>query len=52
MGVLIQLKKRNSAVEAIKIGAFDYVERPFSDDKIKSAIEKALKAREVAFIKE
>ena len=50
--VITEASSISSAVEAIKIGAFDYLEKPFSDDKIKSVVEKALKAREVARIKE
>jgi DNA-binding NtrC family response regulator len=42
----------SSAVEAIKINASDYLEKPFSDNKIKSLIEKTLEARELAYIKE
>jgi DNA-binding response OmpR family regulator len=42
----------SSAVEAIKMGAFDYVEKPFTDDKIKSVVGKALKVKEAALMKE
>jgi len=31
-----------TAVEAIKLGAFDFVEKPFSSDKIRAKIERAL----------
>lgn len=31
-----------SAVEAMKLGACDYLEKPFTDDEIKAAINKAL----------
>jgi DNA-binding NtrC family response regulator len=36
-----------SAVEAIKLGAFDYIPKPFSPDQLMIATEKALKAREM-----
>jgi ActR/RegA family two-component response regulator len=31
-----------SAVDAMKLGAFDYLEKPFTDDEIKAAINEAL----------
>jgi DNA-binding NtrC family response regulator len=34
-----------SAVEAMKLGACDYLEKPFTDDEIKAAINKALIAK-------
>lgn len=34
-----------SAVEAIKMGAFDYVAKPFSPDELEAAVEKALRGR-------
>jgi len=34
-----------SAVEAIKMGAFDYVAKPFTPDEIEAAVEKALRQR-------
>jgi len=34
-----------SAVEAIKMGAFDYVAKPFTPDDLEAAIEKALRRR-------
>ena len=34
-----------SAVEAIKMGAFDYVAKPFSPDELDAAVEKALRER-------
>ncbi len=36
-----------SAVEAIKLGAFDYIPKPFNPDQLVIATEKALKAREM-----
>lgn len=37
-----------SAVGAMKLGALDYLEKPFTDDEIKAAIHKALIARALA----
>ena len=34
-----------SAVEAIKLGAFDYVAKPFTPDEIEAGVEKALRRR-------
>jgi len=34
-----------SAVEAVKRGAFDYVEKPFEPDELEAAVEKALRQR-------
>jgi len=34
-----------SAVEAIKMGAFDYVAKPFNPDELAAAVEKALRER-------
>jgi len=63
MEVLKQVKKRwpetvvvvitgyasiSSAVDAMKIGAFDYLAKPFTDDEIKSVVEGALKEKQVA----
>ena len=36
-----------TAVEAIKLGAFDYIPKPFNPDQLVIATEKALKAREM-----
>lgn len=36
-----------TAVEAMKLGAFDYISKPFSIDEIELKIDKALKAREL-----
>ncbi len=41
-----------SAVDAIKLGAFDYLPKPFTEDEIKAAVEEALNLRESARIKE
>lgn len=38
-----------SAVEAIKLGAEDYIVKPFSNEEILIAIEKALKLQELSF---
>ena len=38
----------NSALEAMKLGAFDYLPKPFTDDEIRSAVEGALKGRKSA----
>lgn len=35
----------NTAVQAIKLGAFDYIEKPFTPDSIVSAIEKAIEMK-------
>ena len=34
-----------SAVEAIKMGAFDYISKPFGPDELEAAVEKALRER-------
>jgi len=34
-----------SAVEAVKMGAFDYVAKPFTPDEIEATVEKALRQR-------
>ena len=36
-----------TAVEAVKLGAFDYIPKPFNPDQLVIATEKALKAREI-----
>lgn len=36
----------NSAVDAMKLGSFDYLPKPFTDDEIKSAVEGALKSKQ------
>jgi YesN/AraC family two-component response regulator len=41
-----------SAVEAMKLGACDYLSKPFSDDAFKSAVKGALGSREEKFAKE
>lgn len=38
-----------SAVEAMKLGACDYLSKPFTEDEIKSAVKDALKGKEEAF---
>ncbi len=38
----------DSAVEAVKLGAFDYLEKPFDRDQIHQIVEKALATRERA----
>jgi two-component system, NtrC family, response regulator AtoC len=38
----------DSAVEAIKLGAFDYVTKPFEQSEIKQVIEKAAKTRDLS----
>jgi DNA-binding NtrC family response regulator len=35
----------SSAVEAIKLGAFDYLAKPFNPDELEAAVEKALRER-------
>jgi DNA-binding NtrC family response regulator len=37
----------DSAIEALKLGASDYLQKPFTDDEIKAAINEALTARAV-----
>ena len=39
----------SSAVEAMKLGACDYLRKPFTEDEIKSAVKDALKEKEGAF---
>ena len=39
----------SSAVEAMKLGACDYLRKPFTEDEIKSAVKDALKENEGAF---
>ena len=34
-----------SAVEAVKLGAFDYLSKPFSPDELEAAVERALRER-------
>jgi DNA-binding NtrC family response regulator len=34
------------AVESMKLGAFDYLPKPFTDDQIKSAVSRALKQKQ------
>jgi DNA-binding NtrC family response regulator len=41
-----------SAVEAMKLGVWDYLAKPFSDDEFKSAVKGALGDREDKFTKE
>ena len=36
----------DSAVESMKLGAFDYLPKPFTDDQIKSAVSRALKEKQ------
>jgi two-component system response regulator AtoC len=38
----------DSAVEAVKLGAFDYLEKPFDRDQIHQVVEKAIATRERA----
>lgn len=38
----------NAAVEAIKLGAFDYLTKPFPRDQLKSAVRKALEVADLA----
>jgi DNA-binding response OmpR family regulator len=35
----------DSAVESMKLGAFDYLPKPFTDDQIKTAVERALRQK-------
>ena len=35
----------DSAVDAMKLGSFDYLPKPFTDDEIKTAVEGAIKGR-------
>jgi two-component system response regulator AtoC len=37
----------DSAVEAVKLGAFDYIEKPFEQSQIRQVVEKAIKQHEV-----
>jgi DNA-binding response OmpR family regulator len=36
----------DSAVESMKLGAFDYLPKPFTDDQIKSAVRRAVKQKQ------
>jgi len=36
----------DSAVESMKLGAFDYLPKPFTDDQIKSAVGRAMKQKQ------
>ena len=38
----------DTAVEALKLGAFDYVTKPFDRDELKNVVEKAAKTRELS----
>jgi DNA-binding NtrC family response regulator len=38
----------DSAVEAVKLGAFDYVEKPFDQEQILQVVAKAVRTRELA----
>jgi DNA-binding NtrC family response regulator len=42
----------SSAVTAVKMGVFDYLRKPFTDDELKEAVEGALKKRQQASIEE
>jgi two-component system response regulator AtoC len=37
-----------NAVEAVKLGAFDYLEKPFEQEQIRQIVAKAMKTRELA----
>src|SRR3954452_5420835 len=37
-----------SAVEAVKLGAFDYLEKPFEQEQIRQIVAKAMKTHELA----
>jgi len=40
-----------SAVEAMKLGAYDYLPKPFTEDELKAAVEGVLKAKRAARVK-
>jgi DNA-binding NtrC family response regulator len=42
----------SSAVESVKIGVYDYLRKPFTDDQFMEAVEGALKRKEEASIEE
>jgi len=42
----------SSAVESVRIGVYDYLRKPFTEDELKEAVEGALKNREKASIEE
>lgn len=42
----------SSAVESVKIGVYDYLRKPFTEDEIKEAVEGALKKQKEATIEE
>jgi two-component system response regulator AtoC len=37
----------DSAVEAVKLGAFDYIEKPFEQDQIRQVVEKAVRTHQL-----
>src|SRR4051812_40025646 len=37
----------DSAVEAVKLGAFDYIEKPFEQAQIRQVVQKAIKQHEL-----
>jgi|GEM_PF-197295 len=41
-----------SAVESMKLGAFDYLPKPFTEEEFKSAVEEALKGKKKAVLEE
>ncbi len=45
MVVITGYSSVDSAVESMKLGAFDYLPKPFTDDQIKSAVNRALKEK-------
>ncbi|MFC1531749.1 response regulator [Thermodesulfobacteriota bacterium] len=42
----------SSAVESVKIGVYDYLRKPFTDDELKDAVQGALKRKDAASIEE
>lgn len=42
----------SSAVESVKIGVYDYLRKPFTDDEFREAVEGALKRKEEASVEE
>jgi YesN/AraC family two-component response regulator len=42
----------SSAVESVKIGVYDYLRKPFTDDQFMEAVQGALKRKEAASIEE
>lgn len=47
MVVITAITKWQTAVEAMRIGAFDYVRKPFDNDNIRAVIARAIKYKTI-----